>query len=132
MNMDDKKLIKELVDSLQMLTGYAASMSVGCQGRLESIGAGLCADRERLGEQVQKAREVLKSVPSFRGLPVHKGYLMRYIRENTEEAHEIILGLGCKSSDGAIQKLEEFPGDWIINGQLVSNDDPDLPEHLRK
>jgi len=107
-------------------------MSVGCENKLESIGAGFCADRGRLGEQVERAREVLKSVPSFRGLPVHKGYLIRYIRENTEAAHEIILGLGCKSSDGAIQKLEEFPGDWIIDGQLVSNDHHELPDHLRK
>ena len=130
--MDDKKLMKELVTSLQTLTGYAASMSVGCENRLESIGAGWCAERERLGEEVTKAREVLKSVPSLRGLPVHKGYLMRYIRENTEAASEIVLGLGCKSAEKAIQKLETFPGDWIIDGQLISNDDPDLPEHLRK
>ena len=65
-------------------------------------------------------------------LHIHKNYIIRYISENPDQATDLIEKIECKTAEEAVAKLEEFPGDWIINGQLVSYDDPDLPESLRK
>lgn len=131
-DMSDKKLIEQLTKSLQALTGYAASMSTGCETSAESRGADLCARSEGLKEQVKEARALLRRVRLSKALPVHKGYLIRYIAESPDKAQDLIEDLGASTPERAIEKLEKFPGEWIIAGQLLSYDDPDLPEYLRK
>ena len=67
-------------------------------------------------------------------LAIHKNYIIQGLKDDTHKSAntELIEELGCSSPQEAVDKLEEFPGDWIIRGQLLSHDDPDLPENLRK
>ena len=67
-------------------------------------------------------------------LAIHKNYIIRGIKDapGSSTTKELLKGLGCSTPDEAINLLKEFPGDWIIRGQLLSHDSPELPKHLRK
>lgn len=66
-------------------------------------------------------------------LAIHKNYIIRGVEDapDSSTTKELLKGLDCSTPEEAVKLLKEFPGDWIIRGQLLSHDSPELPEHLR-
>lgn len=64
----------------------------------------------------------------FTPMALHKGHVIRMIREQPELASELT---EHESADDAIAELEAHPGEWIIDGELLAPDDERLPENLR-
>jgi hypothetical protein len=65
-------------------------------------------------------------------MAIHKGYFIRYMRENPDKTNDLVTELGCSTVREAVKKLEDFPGEWFIGGSLLSYNDPDLPVTFRR